>query len=299
MVKYHKPVVNVKQEIITPLSDKLNYYNIKGNKTCSLIFVTSNKGIFKSVDYGKNWHITKAPKKNIHYNSLFVSEDGKNIVAGANKGSFIIEDMVVIYSNDYGNTWSNGEITKIRGSIIRNIVEYGGKLLLLTGKGLIFNSADYGKTWKKISTLRDGYFNSLFSTKKGLFLVNNKNDLSYLKSSISYGLSWYNFKKINRAYSLMVSKNHQNFIYINYEKPNYNIYVSKSYGKVWKKTFTIKSHIYLVADENCKNVVCVSVKNKLLYVSNNYGMTWKKIKPQNFTNNLVLINHNNTFNLAL
>lgn len=303
MIQHKKKILITEKKpktvITKPLLDNINYYNIKGNRKCDIIFVTSNKGIFKSIDYGKNWLITDAPKKHIQYNCLLVSQDGQNIIAGANKGSFLVQDTLVVYSHDYGITWGVSKIKDLKNNIIRKIVEYDDELFFVTEKGLLFKSKDKGINWKQINSLKKGYYNSLCSTTSKLFLIKNSNDISYLLGSRTHGITWYNLKKINRAYNLLISKNQQNFIYINYSKPNYNIYVSKSYGKVWKKTFSLKSRIYLVSDENCKNVVCVSVKNKVLYISNNYGMTWKKIKPQNFKNNLVLMNHDNTFQLAL
>ena len=299
----HKKSKNKTTQIVIkkkkPLLEDLIYYSMKSSNDGSIIFVISNKGVFKTTDKGFQWHITSAPYENLTYNSLYVSSDGKDVLVGACKGKFILENIVILYSNDYGETWNNASIDYIRGDQIMNIVNYKNKLYALTSRGKIYSSNNSGKHWFNSNNLDGQYFNSLCCSNDKMYLVSNNRNKSYIKISKTQGIMWSNFQKINRAYSLIVSKNHQNFVYVNYDKPNYNIFVSKSYGKVWKKTLTLKSRVYLVSDENCKNIVCVAIKNKTLYVSDNYGMTWKKEKPENFMHNLCLINYNNTLRLTL
>jgi len=297
--KSHNNNITKKTTIHSQLSNDLLYYQIKSNKQGNIIYTTTNKGIYLSSDYGNNWSLTNAPKKNITYNAVFVSDSGKHIIAAGREGKFLLVKVSMYYSNDYGMTWKKSDFPIKKGDNIKSIVNFKNSLYLLTEKGKIFKSRDIGSKWENIKNLKGEYFNSLTCSNTSLFLISKVQNKYFINISSTFGQFWAKFKEINRAYSLRVSKNKQNFIYINYANEFYNIFVSKSYGKVWKKTLTLKNRIYVVCDENCKNVICVSMKNKCLYVSDNYGMTWKKEKPENFNYNLCVMNYDNSFRLTL
>lgn len=281
------------------LSDSLLYYHIKSNKKGNIVYITTNKGVYLSSDYGNNWSLTSAPKKNIRYYTLFVSNTGKHVIVGCREGRFLLQKVVIYYSYNYGYSWEKSSFPIQKADNIRSIIEFKNSIYLLTEKGKLFKSENIGSTWENIKNLKGDYFNSLTCSNTNLFLISKIQNKYFIKTSFTRGQFWQSFKEIKRGYSLKVSKNKQNFIYINYVDGIYNIFVSKSYGKSWKKTLTLKNRIYIVCDENCKNVICVSIKNKCLYVSDNYGMTWKKQKPANFNYNLCLLNHDNSFRLTL
>ena len=94
--KSQNNIITKKNTIHSPLPSDLLYYQIKSNKQGNIIYTTTNKGIYLSSDYGNNWSLTNAPKKNITYNAIFVSDSGKYIIAGAAKGYFCYKKLIFI-----------------------------------------------------------------------------------------------------------------------------------------------------------------------------------------------------------
>ena len=146
--------------------------HIKSNNKGNFIYVTTNKGIYISNDYGSNWSLTSAPKKNIIYTTLFVSESGQHVIAGCSEGIFLLQKINIYYSNNYGLTWKKSDFPIEKGDNINSIAKFMNAIYLLTEKGKLFKTRDIGFTWKNIySNLRGDYFNSLISSNEHLFLI--------------------------------------------------------------------------------------------------------------------------------
>ncbi len=116
-----------------------------------LYLVTTNAGIFKSIDQGNNWQeITLGLEK---------FTGGKNIFDVAfNSGSIIVATMHgLIQTDDEGKTWKDLKLLSLPGTIkIYSVAmnPYNSKEIYYGTKGAIYKTNDNGNTWiiKKMPT---------------------------------------------------------------------------------------------------------------------------------------------------
>lgn len=163
----------------------------------SLLFVSTQNGVYKSSDYGHNW-IHKSNGLPLNYDSLpfqvkTIKSVGNKIYAGVDAGFQMKGGLFV--STDLGETWTkvlqnytfNG--VSISTDVV-SIEHFDGYLYIFFNGFWILKSSDEGKTWIEDSSYGSGwvFYKSgnifLRSSITYLFLLNETNTWS----NITYNL---------------------------------------------------------------------------------------------------------------
>ena len=150
----------------------------------NLIYLGTDKGLFKSYDAGESWKnlfLTKV--KNISVNYIFLKPEDKNIF-------YVATEEGLFYSEDKGARWSR--IFKGKDSLEANcssVVAFKESIFLGTNQGL-FISKDRGRSWHKQEGRlgRAVIFNILSFYKNPALLYISSSDGVF--KSMDYGKNW-------------------------------------------------------------------------------------------------------------
>lgn len=268
----------------SPINDSYEWHQSKlgGNRHADPVvtsqsgvaFAANDKGtIYRSTDNGRSWTKVATIKGETYIFAMCVTPKGTVLVGtGTN----------VLRSQDNGNHWNTVPI----GKGYKNLSCIGciacdlhGRLYAGTDEGLIVQSIDDGKTWRKISTLPKCDAESIAINSKGYIFVaaeyngEDKNTPGIYRS-IDSGRHWKKLSGSQDAYyeaKLVIDQ--QDHIYITNERKY--IWASADNGENWD-TIQIHPKSSLTYDGiavNPRGEILVGTLDGL-YISSNGGKTW-------------------------
>jgi len=246
---------------------------VNGN---TLFVMDPDKGIFRSMDKGKNWELL----------NIGLSES-PNFTALAAKENHIwlgTEKIGILHSSDNGSTWTTENVGLPEGINISKISKIGKKLFLLSSKGTYY-SEDNGKTWKPEPIKLSSLDIVSLASKDSIILAGT--DYSGVYISKDKGENWvYSGLEGKKIVSVAACKN----IMLAGTK-EYGLFFSDDDGKSWKKAeIPGETILEIIVNEN--RILC-RTENKIAteswdfgryYVSKYYvlgstdeGLTWTNI----------------------
>jgi len=197
----------------------------------------------------------------------------------------------IYYSSDYGNTWTNVEITELMNSTLIPIaVSSSGQYQTLTGNnlgltaGIIMYSADYGNTWNLSDTTSlsqtSNAFNSISISSSGQYqyvIYGNGNVINFIGVGIAYsndyGVTWI----ISTATSsnLNVLATSSSGQYVTALCTNNNCIISSNYGLTWNPSLIIGSSNWTsVVMSASGQYQMAGTSTGYIFYSTNYGVNW-------------------------
>lgn len=247
--------------------------------------------------YEKNDSIWNLYNTNDVYLYNYISSNGNfllNCYTDNNHGSSQTYYNGFVYSNDYGNTWTERMIYIDNNDDMIHAFcgnENGYFLYTTDNKGYI--SSDFGNTWT--ICLSGMYISKICNDETGKYIIaviinpispNNPNHILY---SIDYGVTWNNGSviDINSVIQMYISRN-ANYSYILGFTANntYKLLKSTDYGETWNSIWNdnlniTNNNIYMVASA-LGNFLYISVNNTTnqivtFYKSDNYGQTFSTL----------------------
>jgi photosystem II stability/assembly factor-like uncharacterized protein len=137
--------------------------------------------IYTSNDYGKTWQPNTETPNNVVWTSVSMSSSGQYQTAVINGFINLSEQGDIYTSNDYGKTWqislgynncwtyvavsNNGQHQTAVSFFVDSITVPNSNM------GFVFNSNDYGKTWKKNTSLGLSYYTCVGMSGNGKLQV--------------------------------------------------------------------------------------------------------------------------------
>jgi photosystem II stability/assembly factor-like uncharacterized protein len=157
-----------------------------------IVYVGTQRYIFKSLDNGVTWSVPVEPKPGGNGYYLCMAFPGPNeIVAGT------FDDGYIVYSSDGGDTWSYTSNSVLNGlRYIFGLASNGAGIVIAGTRddGRVFRSDDSGATWDAGTQLgaATGMLNSLTCSEDGTFYAGT-NDNAKIFRSTDDGLTWEEF----------------------------------------------------------------------------------------------------------
>ena len=179
------------EQLDIPDSVELNDFTIDQN---SIVFLGTNKGIYKTEDDGENWLFCNF---NNSSTDLSVSISNTIYVIGIET-----PNAALYLSEDTGNTWqmiNPGHLPVVR------LITFSDSLIFYTTGGSIYKSIDRGYTWENVFTstgleifydiiqkdglLFGGAIDFILNDLGGVYQSNNQGDSWEQNGLIGYGIS--------------------------------------------------------------------------------------------------------------
>ena len=254
-------------------------YVFQGNVTCenalnSIKFIANgqigflagqNGLLYKTSDAGNTWFLVPL---NITNNLNKISSDGVNIIVIA------CNDGKIIRSDDRGNTWNYINIGLNTNLLNLNITEKG-KGFITTG-GSLYNTNDYGLSWKICFTRAGTTFNSLsdYGENNSILAGNN----NFIFTTRDGGHSW--------TKPVMPSSFHLDF---NYAKmfdnalaftasTNGKIVKTSDGGNTWNIVYSsIDNNLIHAIEKTAAGNLLAAGDNGTMLLSSNMGSSWSPI----------------------
>lgn len=250
--------------------------NIDGNKHKVCIVIGNNSIVMRSSDGGDSWRQLTVFAGFTIDNVMFF-DDNNCIVVGSKSNTFSS-----FYSSDAGETWKQSEYEGlIAGSLnaMRFTRVNAGKCLVSSAVGIVVESSDYGKTWRKISSF-DGVYritNSLVS-QNDTIIHSFRGDVYY--RSIDGGKTWMKMPHIITKGNITSALSTKNVIKVAVNVSSelkIQIFESTDNGENWSQ---------VLSDTNLKEIDNVSFMDTSsliayrtrtdpgFFLSKDYGKTW-------------------------
>ena len=247
----------------------------------------TNPNIYMSSDSGNSWGILDLTSLNI----TSLNNISKHNIAINSTGQYItiiISNVGIIYSQDYGVSWT---LLNINSNLNLNWTSVamstsGQYQTIVSNNDGIYYSYNYGVLWYNTTNyLTNILFHDVFMTSTGQFqiTIDDKNNIYY---SSNYGV----------IFTLSTDKYYGNFISINGNdsyiviNTSTNIFYSLNNGVNWTNldTSTYININYLFAVDDQNNVL----------LSTDYGQNWRSIN-NNSDNNSSHLLFNDTYLVAV
>lgn len=161
------------------------------NESTGLAFEGTGYGsvrIWKTTDGGVSWTSKTLPTLNL--SNVSFNQNGQGYVAGSGTSSGFYSQGIVVFTNDFGSTWSYnalnnpntriGAVERIDQNTVYALSKVGGKL---------FKSFDNGSTWDTTYLPMEAY-NMHFFTKTNGFLIGEGDTTSAIYSTMDGGQNW-------------------------------------------------------------------------------------------------------------
>ena len=210
-------------------------------------------GLNVSSDYGKTWSDNKIP--GVDYLSgwaLAMSSSGQFQTAG-------FESYGIWYSNNFGNDWvqspgtTDNPETGRQYNWVSTAMSSSGEFqtAISSDIGGIWNSTDYGETWKKNTNIpippseSGPYFNVVSTNSSGQYQTVVSNNFDGIWTSVDYGNNWtQNTKTTNYIWQSVSMSSSGKFQTAVENETAYGIYgggiwTSIDYGNTWSKNETL------------------------------------------------------------
>jgi hypothetical protein len=247
------------------------------------IFTITDNVIYRSENYAASFTNT-----GITAISVDCSGTGKYVVAISGAYSSTIDQNKIIFSSDYGVTWSNiypaSGFLKLNDVTISETGQYILCLPLGNDISYVYRSADYGQTWQTINFTVTGpntdtvYCDMSYDGKYQYFIKIN----GYMYRSSDYGATWAELinNGIKYWYGINCSRDGKFVIASDFYT---GVYVSDNYADSFTQRYSISSTIGRVGVSYDGRFMAALGQNNtnLLYLSFDYGVTWD---PQYFEN---------------
>ncbi|MFA6571061.1 MAG: T9SS type A sorting domain-containing protein, partial [Bacteroidota bacterium] len=181
------------------------------------IIIYSNKGFYKSTNFGENWEKINNTLDSIQFINFVISD---SIIFGSTNNGKILS------SSDFGVNWQTKFYNK-QDTIINCLHSDGTDLLFSTNKNGIYQSSNLGNTWTKLGLDSNNILN-ITSSNNYIFA----SSMDHLYISIDKGKNWTSKKIIMSKSNLPTTiKFNNNKLYITLK--NDGIYNSNDLGDSW------------------------------------------------------------------
>lgn len=229
-------------------------------------FLAGQNGLlYKTSDAGNTWFLVPL---NITNNLNKISSDGVNIIVIA------CDDGKILRSDDRGNTW-NYFNSGLNSNILNLNITVKGKGFIATG-GSLYNTDDYGLSWKICFTRTGAVFNSLSDYGENSSILAGNNN--FIFTTRDGGHSW--------TKPVMPSSFHLDF---NYAKMFDNalaftasttgsIVKTSDGGNTWNIVYSSPGNNLIHAIENtAAGNILAAGDNGTMLLSSNMGSSWSPI----------------------
>ncbi|MCF8262906.1 MAG: T9SS type A sorting domain-containing protein [Melioribacteraceae bacterium] len=147
----------------------------------TLIIVTGEGGIVKTVNGGASWSVKISPGATGHINHIWMNEAGTNALTVANAG-------IVYKSVDAGDTWNS--ISTGYSQDLYGISYVDDNNIYACGTSIVLKSTDAGETWDSLSnpTASGKDLNSISFADANVGFTGGKTNIVY--RTVNGGVSW-------------------------------------------------------------------------------------------------------------
>lgn len=195
------------------------------------IFISTNKGLFRSNVNNCNWEALNAPFEFNYFSKM--CSNGNQIFAATRKGLFV--------SSDNGTSWT---LDKTIGEVVIWALHYDNGVLYISRDGFFSKSFDNGLTWVEISIteLRQRISNILVLNNNIYVSVKNGENGNYIGGvykSTDGGLSWKLSGKDNFQIDTLLKSGSKIFAL-----GLHNYLVSSDEGATWQDLYPICKCFY-------------------------------------------------------
>lgn len=254
--------------------------NIDGNKQRVCIVVGNNSIVLRTSDGGRSWSQLTTFRGFTIVNVLFF-DDYNCIVVGSKGNTFSS-----FYSSDAGETWNQSEndglITSTQSSDFNSLKltrVNTGKCLVISAVGLVVESDDYGKTWRKTSSF-DGVYrltNSIVS-QNDTIIHSFRGDVYY--RSTDGGKTWMKMPPLiikGNITSALATKNVIKVTVNVSSELKIQIFESTDNGESWSQILSDTSlkEIDNVSFMDTSSLIAYRTRvDPGFFISKDYGKTW-------------------------
>ncbi|MGC8690674.1 MAG: stalk domain-containing protein [Caldisericum sp.] len=243
----------------------------------NIIYVGSDKGLFKSVDGGVRF-INLGLPNNVVFSIAINPNDDKELFVGTSLGLF--------RSNDFGKNFT--EIKQFSGYSVTFVAISPSNQRTFAGSELgLFVSSDHGETWEKSLSIKDGDFIPYIAidptNSNTIYAVTF---IDGLYKTTDGGKTWQYLGYSDLIItSISICKRNPNLVYMSTIG---SVYVSVDGGKSFIKTFNISAGLYgsyefkqVVVDEENPNIA-FAVGDLVIYGQDNVTKLLKKFYDEPF-----------------
>ncbi len=150
---------------------------------------TNQEAFFKTTDGGANWTTPETTFEE-ELTSVYFHDVNKGVVGG--------DDLLVAYTTDGGNTWTNGVVngaTDKDSSASFDCLAFADvNVGLASGSKMIFKTTDGGKTWNKIDVTLTSSVNGVYVVDAQTYYFVHKNEIY---KTTDGGTTWTNIVEGN------------------------------------------------------------------------------------------------------
>ena len=153
----------------TPTSGRINAVAFDPAKKDTWYAGSSNGGVWKTTDSGKNWKPITDDWPLLYVSSIAVDKSGKDIYVGTGdcpiQGSYA---MGVMKSDDSGGSWKNVSADGFKTSLIAAVAVHPDSsdiVLAADFYGSLWRSKDAGKRWHTVNSSQKGWVSIAWSAR--------------------------------------------------------------------------------------------------------------------------------------